>query len=78
MQIRMINGKHFRQALDKFFISPVSGSARVQIQLPNGQMMDIKEINLLENRLLGDSESHRLVLVAEPERARMNKIIGKL
>jgi hypothetical protein len=74
----MINGKHFRQALDKFFISPVSGSARVQIQLPNGQMMDIKEINLLENKLIGDSETHRLVLVAEPERARMNKIIGKL
>ena len=74
----MINGKHFRQALDKFFMSPVSGSARVQIQLPNGQMMDIKEINLLENRLLGDSETHRLVLVAEPERASMNKIIGKL
>ena len=78
MQIRMINGKHFRQALDKFFMSPVSGNARVQIQLPNGQMMDIKEINLLENRLLGDSETHRLVLVAEPERASMNKIIGKL
>jgi len=74
----MINGKHFRQALDKFFMSPVSGSARVQVQLPNGQMMDIKEINLLENRLLGDSETHRLVLVAEPERAKMNKIIGKV
>ena len=78
MQIRMINGKHFRQALDKFFMSPVSGNARVQIQLPNGQMMDIKEINLLENRLVGDRETHRLVLVAEPERAKMNKIIGKL
>ena len=74
----MINGKHFRQALDKFFMSPVSGSARVQIQLPNGQMMDIKEINLLENKLIGDFETHRLVLVAEPERAKMNKIIGKL
>ena len=74
----MINGKHFRQALDKFFMSPVSGNARVQIQLPNGQMMDIKENNLLENRLLVDSETHRLVLVAEPERAKMNKIIGKI
>ena len=63
----MINGKHFRQALDKFFMSPVSG-----------QTMDIKEINLLENRIVGDHETHRLVLVAEPERARMNKIIGKL
>tara|TARA_R100001530_G_scaffold48388_1_gene36320 strand:+ start:104 stop:328 length:225 start_codon:yes stop_codon:yes gene_type:complete len=74
----MINGRHFRQALDKFFMSPVSGNARVQIQLPDGQIMDIKEINLLENRLLGDSETHRLVLVAEPERAKLSKIIGKL
>ena len=74
----MLNGKSFRQALDKFFISPTSGNARVQIQLPNGQMMDIKEINLLENRLIGNRETHRLDLVAEPERARMSKIIGKL
>ena len=74
----MINGKHFRQALDKFFMSPVSGNARVQIQLPNGQLMDIREINLLENRLIGDSETHRLVLVAEPERAKMSKIIKKI
>ena len=65
----MLNGKSFRQALDKFFVSPTSGNARVQIQLPNGQMMDIKEINLLENKLIGDRETHRLVLVAEPERA---------
>ena len=74
----MLNGKTFRQALDKFFVSPTSGNARVQIQLPNGHMMDIKEINLLENKLIGDRETHRLVLVAEPERARMGKIIGKL
>ena len=74
----MINGKHFRQALDKFFMSPVSGNARVQIQLPDGQMMDIKEINLLENRIVGDHDTHRLVIVAEPERAKMSKIIGKL
>jgi hypothetical protein len=74
----MINGRYFRQALDKFFMSPVSGNARVQIQLPNGQMMDIKEINLLENRLVADDETHRLVIVAEPERVSMSKIIGKL
>ena len=74
----MLNGKTFRQALDKFFLSPTSGNARVQIRLPNGQMMDIKEINLMENKLIGSRETHRLVLVAEPERARMSKIIGKI
>lgn len=74
----MLNGKTFRQALEKFFISPTSGEARVQIQLPNGEMMDIREINLMENKIIGSRETHRLVLVAEPERARMSKIIGKL
>ena len=74
----MLNGKTFRQALDKFFLSPTSGEARVQIQLPNGQMLDIKEINLMEHKIIGSRESHRLVLVAEQERARMSKIIGKL
>jgi len=74
----MLNGKSFRLALDKFFLSPTSGEARVQIQLPNGDMMDIREINLLENKVIGARETHRLVLVAEPERARMSKIIGKL
>ena len=59
------------------------GKARIkelelEISKFDGQMMDIKEINLLENRVIGDRESHRLVLVAEPERARMSKIIGKL
>jgi hypothetical protein len=74
----MLNGKSFRLALDKFFLSPTSGEARVQIQLPNGQMMDIKEINLMENKLIGTRETHRLVLVAEPEKARMSKIISKI
>ena len=74
----MLNGKSFRQALDKFFLSPTSGEARVQIKLPNGHLMDIKEINLLENRVIGDRETHRLVLVAEQERSPMSKIIGKL
>ena len=48
----MLDGKTFRQMLDKFLISPAGQNARVQIQLPNGQHMDIKEISLLENRLL--------------------------
>ena len=61
----MLNGKSFRQALDKFFVSPTSGNARVQIQLPNGDMMDIREINLLENtnairRLISELETRDL------------------
>ena len=74
----MLNGKTFRQALDKFFVSPTSGNARDQIQFPNGHMIVIKEFNMLVTKLIGDRETHRLVLVAEQERARMSKIIGKL
>ncbi len=74
----MLDGKTFRQMLDKFLISPAGQNARVQIQLPNGQHMDIKEISLLENRLLGARETNRLVLVAQAQSTRMGKIIGKL
>ena len=48
--------------LDRFLQSPASQQARVQVQLPNGEMMDITEISLLENRILGSTaRSHRLV-----------------
>jgi hypothetical protein len=59
----MISGKLFRQVLDKFLKSPVSQNARVQVVLPNGQFYDIKGIQLMENKLIGVRESHRLVIV---------------
>ena len=74
----MIRGKQFRQTLDRFLISPASQEARVQVQLPNGEMMDILEISLLENRILDSKESHRLVFKCEKSRHPMGKIIGKL
>ena len=74
----MIKGKAFRVILDKFLKSPVSQEARVQVQLPNGKIMDITEISLLENRILGTSETHRLVLKCKKNVSPMGKIIGKL
>jgi len=74
----MIRGKDFRQMLDKFLMSPASQSARVQVELPNGEMMDILEISLLENTLLGSKETHRLVFKCGKSRHPMGKIIGKL
>ena len=74
----MIRGKQFRQMLDRFLISPASQEARVQIQLPNGEMMDILEISLLENIMLDSKESHRLVFKCEKSIHPMGKIIGKL
>ena len=74
----MIRGKQFREMLDKFLISPASQTARVQVQLPNGEMMDILEISLLENTILDSKESHRLVLKCGKSIHPMGKIIGKL
>ena len=61
----MIDGKTFRQGLDKFFKSPVSSNARVQIQLPNGEFYDITGAKLLENKIIGSKDTHRLVLTCK-------------
>ena len=74
----MITGKHFRQILDKFLTSPTCQDARVQVQMPNGEFFDISEISLLENRILGTYETHRLVLKCKKNVSPMGKIIGKL
>jgi hypothetical protein len=74
----MIRGKQFRETLDRFLISPATQQARVQVQLPNGEMMDILEISLLENRILDSKESHRLVFKCGQSKHPMGKIVGKL
>ena len=74
----MIDGKTFRVVLDKFLISPVAQGARVQIELPNGKFLDLHSVKLLENKLIGSKESHRLVLKAKEPTSTMGKIIGKL
>ena len=74
----MIRGKQFRETLDRFLISPATQQARVQVQLPNGEMMDILEISLLENTLLGSNETHRLVFKCGKSKHPMGKIVGKL
>jgi hypothetical protein len=74
----MVNGKTFRHALDKFFKSPVCQDARVQVELPNKELYDIVGMDLLENNLLGDNQTHRLVLRCQKPIWKMGKIIGKL
>ena len=76
----MIDGKTFRQGLDKFFKSPVSANARVQIELPNGEKLDLREIQLLETRIIGDRDTHILNLkgIKRGGTWKMPKIIGKL
>ena len=74
----MINLRHFRQVIDKFIKSPTAGDARVQVVLPNGEFYDIKGIQLMENKLIGVRESHRLVITVKEESWRMGKVMKKL
>ena len=73
-----MQGKLLRQALDKFMKADVVQNARVQVVLPNGEFYDIKGIQLLENKLLGVRETHRLAITIEPTQWHMGKVIKKL
>ena len=57
----MIDGKTFRQGFDKFMKAEVTKNARGQVQLPNGEFYDIVGIKLLENKIIGSKDTHRLV-----------------
>ena len=74
----IMQGKLLKQIVDKFIKSPVVQNARVQVVLPNGEFYDISGIQLMENKLLGVRETHRLVITIEPEQWKMGKVIKKL
>ena len=73
-----MQGKLLRQALDKFMKSEVAQNARVQVVLPNGEFYDVKGIQLLENKLIGVRETHRLAITISPEQWKMGKVVKKL
>ena len=77
---RLMKAKELRQYLDKFLVSPAAQNARVQIELPNGEKIDLIEIQLLESRMIGDRDTHILNLkgVKLGGTWKMPKIIGKL
>ena len=74
----MFTGKILRQALENFLKGEAAGNARVQGLLPNGEFYDIDGIKLLQNKLIGVRESHRLVFTVRPEQWKMGKVIKKL
>lgn len=75
----MLKGKLLRQTLDKFLKgSEVAKEARVQVCLPNGDLYDITGIQLMENKLLGYRESHRLVITIDKERWTMGRVMKRL
>jgi hypothetical protein len=81
----MISGKALRQTLDKMMKSPVAQEARVQVRLPDGQHFDItslqlmeNKILLMENKILGARETHRLVMTIKPETWKMGSVLKKV
>ena len=74
-----MTGKELAYVLNKFLKSPVAQWARVQIELPNGEKLNVSEIQLLENRIIGDRDTHRINIKGEKDPyTKMGKIIGKL
>ena len=75
-----MKAKELRQFLDKFLKSPVAQQARVQIEMPNAEKLDVKEIQLLESRVIGDRDTHVLNIkgVRLSGSWKIPKIIGKL
>jgi len=80
----MISGKILAQVLDKICKSPIGQNARVQIRLPRGEFhspdgfFDVKEINVMENNIFGQRETHRIVLELNTGVVQMGKPIKKL
>jgi hypothetical protein len=70
--------KELQQILDKFLTSEAASNARVQIVLPNGEYFDITGLQLLENKLLGVRETHRLAITIKAETWNMGKVLKKL
>ena len=46
--------------------------------MPNGETFDVSGIQLMENKLIGNRETHRLIITIDKERWTMGKVIGKV
>ena len=74
----IMQGKLLRQVLDKMMTQESAQDARVQVCLPDGKYYDITSLQLLENKLLGSRESHRLVFTVQTETWNMGKVLKKI
>jgi len=73
-----MNGKLLRQILDKMLKGEAAGEARVQVCLPDGKYYDITSLQLMENKLIGVRETHRLVFTVKAETWNMGKVLKKI
>jgi hypothetical protein len=71
----MINAVLIRRVLDKFLKAETVKSARIQVMTKDGVYHDVKSMRLLENRIFGARESHRIVIEVTPERAPMGRVV---
>tara|TARA_X000001388_G_scaffold60939_1_gene46351 strand:- start:289 stop:525 length:237 start_codon:yes stop_codon:yes gene_type:complete len=73
----MLKGRDLIMIFDRF-VGPKKGSsvaqdARVQVRTPEGRYYDVQGINLVENKILGARETHRIVITTHDEVAKMGK-----
>ena len=74
-----MQGRFLRQILDKFLKnSEVANNARVQVYMPNGETFDVKGIQLMENKIIGVRETHRLIITVEPTKWEMGKMTKRV
>tara|TARA_R100001369_G_scaffold77119_1_gene106386 strand:+ start:919 stop:1155 length:237 start_codon:yes stop_codon:yes gene_type:complete len=73
----VLKGRDLMPILERFLgtkqKAAVAQDARVQIRTPDGRHYDIQSVNLVENKILGAKETHRLVISTHEELAKMGK-----
>jgi hypothetical protein len=78
----MLKGRDLIMIFDRF-VGPKKGSsvaqdARVQVKTPDGRFFDVMSVNLVENKIIGARETHRIVISTHEELAKMGKPIKLL
>ena len=78
----MLKGRDLITIFERF-VGPKEGSsvaqdARVQVRTPDGKHYDIQSVNLVENKILGARETHRIVISTHEETAKMGSPIKLL
>ena len=78
----MLKGRDLIMIFERF-VDPKKGSsvaqdARVQVRTPDGNHYDIMGVNLVENKILGAKETHRIVISTHEETAKMGSPIKLL
>ncbi len=77
----MLIGIELFKVLNKF-MDPIKGSAicrlsRCSVEMPNGELWDVKGVFIAENKILGARETHRLVFQVQPEVAAPGDVMKK-